>query len=162
VRRTPPFFDAGVLEACVELIQAARDILEPLGYEVLELTVSGQGSKRRVLLRIDRLDEAVVSMNDVTLATQVFSLELDRLDPFETAYQLEVESPGAERPLFRQRHFERFINLQAKVRIGGTSFKGIIREVTPEEVTFEVNKEFQTYSISAIQARLAEWPSEPR
>ena len=58
----------------VDLREAAEMILKPLGYEVLELSISGQGQKRKVLLRIDRLDEQVVSMEDVTLATQVFSL----------------------------------------------------------------------------------------
>jgi ribosome maturation factor RimP len=146
----------------VDLLKAARDILGPLAYEVLELTVSGQGERRRLLLRIDRLDEAVVSMDDVTLATQVFGLELDRLDPFEGAYQLEVESPGAERPLFTKRHFERFIDLQAKVRSGQDSFKGIIRQVSDDEVSFEVDKHLRTYPLADIQARLAEWPSTPR
>ena len=92
----------------MDLAQAAREVLGPLGFEVLELERTGQGKKRRLLLRIDRLDEQLVSMEDVTLATEVFSLELDRLDPFADAYELEVESPGSERPLITARHFERF------------------------------------------------------
>ena len=83
-----------------DLLDAAKDILTPMGYEVLELEVTGSGNKRHVLLRIDRLDEGIVSMDDVTLATEVFSLELDRLDPFESSYKLDVSSPGPERPLF--------------------------------------------------------------
>ena len=83
----------------MELAEAAETLLGPLGYEVLELTVSGKGKKRNVLLRIDRLDSAPVTMEDVETATGVFSLELDRLDPFEGEYNLEVESPGPERPL---------------------------------------------------------------
>lgn len=146
----------------MELEQSATEVLAPLGFEVLELSVSGQGAKRRVLLRIDRLDEQVVTMDDVALATEVFGLELDRLDPFESAYQLEVESPGAARPLTRARHFERFRDLLAKVRVGGETFKGIIREVSGDEVTFEVGGSRRSYPIGSVQARLAEWPSEPR
>jgi ribosome maturation factor RimP len=145
-----------------ELRDAAKQILEPLGYEVLELTVTGQGRKRKVLLRIDRLDEKVVSMDDVTLATQVYGLELDRLDPFDTPYELEVESPGPQRPLFTKRHFERFHDLEAKVKTRGETFRGIIRTVEDNQVTFQVGKEFKTYSIGEIQATLAEWPKEPR
>jgi ribosome maturation factor RimP len=145
-----------------ELRDAAKQILEPLGYEVLELTVTGQGRKRKVLLRIDRLDEKVVSMDDVTLATQVYGLELDRLDPFDTPYELEVESPGPQRPLLTKRHFERFHDLEAKVKTRGETFRGIIRTVEDNQVTFQVGKEFKTYSIGEIQATLAEWPKEPR
>jgi ribosome maturation factor RimP len=145
-----------------ELQDAAKHILEPLGYEVLELTVTGQGRKRKVLLRIDRLDEKVVSMDDVTLATQVYGLELDRLDPFDTPYELEVESPGPQRPLFTKRHFERFHDLEAKVKTRGETFRGIIRTVADDTVTFQLGKELKTCTIGEIQATLAEWPKEPR
>ena len=146
----------------MDLAQAAREVLEPLGFEVLELERTGQGKKRRLLLRIDRLDEQLVSMEDVTLATQVFGLELDRLDPFAEPYELEVESPGSERPLFTARHFERFHDLKTKVRAGGETFKGTIRGVDGDEVVLEVGKETKRYKLADIQARLAEWPSEPR
>ena len=55
----------------MELAEAAETLLGPLGYEVLELTVSGK-KKRSVLLRIDRLDGAPVTMEDVETATGVF------------------------------------------------------------------------------------------
>ncbi len=145
-----------------ELKDAAKTMLEPLGYEVLELSITGQGRKRRVLLRIDRLDEKTVGMDDVTLATRVFGLELDRLDPFDTPYELEVESPGPQRPLFTARHFERFHDLQAKVRANGETFRGIIRTVANDQVAFEVGNELKTYALSDVQATLAEWPKEPR
>ncbi len=145
-----------------ELKDAARAILEPLGYEVLELSILGQGRKRRLLLRIDRLDEKTVGMDDVTLATRTFGLELDRLDPFDTPYELEVESPGPQRPLFTARHFERFHDLQVKVKTRGESFRGIIRTVANDQVTFEVGKELKTFPVTDVQATLAEWPKEPR
>lgn len=145
-----------------DLVTAARDLLTPLGYEVLELDVTGSKDKKRILLRIDRLDEAIVSMDDVTLATEVFSLELDRLDPFEMPYNLNVSSPGSERPLFSKRHFERFHDLKAKVKIDQEQFKGIIRNVTDETVTFEVGKELKTYTLGLVEARLDEWPDTPR
>jgi ribosome maturation factor RimP len=170
------------MKQMTDLKEAAITILEPLGFEVLELTISGQGQrgqgqKRRLLLRIDRLDEKVVSMEDVTLATRVFGLELDRLDPFETPYGLEVESPGPQRPLFTKRHFERFHDLQAKVKTKGETFKGIIRTLASDTetsgsetlgseardtITFQVGNDLKTYPIAEVQANLAEWPKEPR
>lgn len=146
----------------MELADAAQNVLGPLGFEVLEVDVTGQGGKRRVLLRIDRQDEAIVSMEDVTLATEVFGLELDRLDPFEGAYQLDVTSPGSERPLFTARHFERFHDLLAKVRVDGETFKGKIRGVEGDTVTFEIDGEMRDYKLSEVKARLAEWPDTPR
>lgn len=147
----------------MELSRAATELLEPLGFEVLELTISGHGNKRRVLLRVDRLDGSVVSMDDITNVTEVFSLELDRLDPFTGAYQLEVESPGPNRPLLRPAHFQRFHDLNAKVTTKGEHFTGKIRQVTGDNVTFEVTGELRDVAISDIDsARLAEWPDSPR
>jgi ribosome maturation factor RimP len=116
-----------------------------------------------VLVRIDRLDEAAVSVEDVELASEVFALELDRLDPIETAFLLEVESPGAERPLRTARHFERFHDLLAKVRSNGETFTGRIRGVADDVVSFETPGGERNIPLAAIDgAWLAEWPDSPR
>lgn len=147
----------------MDLAQAATEVLTPLGFEVLELTVSDKGRTPRLLVRIDRLDEGVVSVDDVALASETFGLELDRLDPFDTSYHLEVESPGAKRPLNTRRHFERFQGLKAKVRVGDEGFVGVIREVLEAGVAFDVDGRRRTVPLDAMgSARLAEWPSEPR
>ncbi len=147
----------------MDLAQAATEVLGPLGYEVLELDLGASGRSRRVLLRIDRVDEGVVSMDDVERASEVFGLELDRLDPFEEPYRLEVESPGSQRPLVTPRHFERFNGLLAKVRAGADTFKGRIIRVEGSQVTFLVAGEEREFATTQIDsARLAEWPSEPR
>ena len=151
----------------MDLTQAARDVLTPLGYEVLELHVASGRAPRRVLLRIDRLDEAVVSVEDVSTAAEAFSLELDRLDPFPDAYRLEVESPGAERPLVTARHFERFADLLVKLRVADETLSGRVREVHGERLVIEVEapggsvrREVELVAIE--RARLAEWPDTPR
>jgi ribosome maturation factor RimP len=148
----------------MDLMAAARDVLTPLGYEVLELHVSSGRGPRRVLLRIDRLDEAVVSVEDVRSAAGAFGLELDRLDPFPDAYRLEVESPGAERPLVTARHFERFADLLVKIRVGGETLSGRVRAVDDDRLTVELDGgERREVALSAIErARLAEWPDTPR
>jgi ribosome maturation factor RimP len=145
----------------MELIKAAQAVLEPLGFEVLELTV-GRG-KKLVLLRIDRLDRQPVSMADVELASRVFGLELDRLDPFDSPFKLEVESPGPQRPLLTAEHFRRFQGLAAKVQVTGETFKGVIGNVSDEAVTFAIGAAQRTVPLRDInQARLAEWPETHR
>lgn len=147
----------------MELAQAAREVLAPLGFEVLEVTVTTKGRTPRVLVRIDRLDESLVSVEDVTLASETFGLELDRLDPFDASYHLEVESPGPKRPLSTRRHFERFRGLKAKVRVGDDGFVGVIDTVTEDGVTFDVDGQRRSLSLDEIgSARLAEWPDVPR
>ncbi|MEX2534736.1 MAG: ribosome maturation factor RimP [Trueperaceae bacterium] len=147
----------------MELGHAAAEVLTPLGFEVLELTVGSKGKEKRVLLRIDRLDEGIVSIDDVAVASEAFGLELDRLDPFDRPYALEVESPGPQRPLTRARHFQRFHDLLVKVRAGDESFTGRVRKVDDDLVTFEVGKDERVVRVSELEsARLAEWPADPR
>ena len=149
----------------MDLTQAARDALTPLGYEVLEVSVGPHGRSRRVLVRIDRLDEQVVGVEDVRRASGAFGLELDRLDPFEGAYQLEVESPGAQRPLITARHFERFCDLLIKLRVGGANLSGRVRAVEDDVVVLELGPDEPPRRLRLVEierANLAEWPEAPR
>jgi ribosome maturation factor RimP len=147
----------------MDLAQAASAVLTPLGFEVLEVRVTARGRTRKVLVRIDRLDESPVSVEDVELASEVFALELDRLDPIDAAFLLEVESPGAERPLRTARHFERFHDLLVKVRSSGETFTARIRTVEDDIVSFETPQGLRSIPLSAIDgAWLAEWPDAPR
>jgi ribosome maturation factor RimP len=147
-----------------ELIAIARDVLEPLGYEVLEVQSSGGKRTSLVLVRIDRLDEQPVTVEDLERASRVLGLEFDRLDPIQGEYRLELESPGAKRPLFRQRHFERMLGLKVKVKVpgvGGTV--GTIQEVTPETVTLKTDgNKLETFKLEGITANLMEFPDKHR
>ena len=149
----------------MDLQHAAHDALTPLGYEVLEVSVTHRGRSRRVLVRIDRVDEAPVSVDDVRRASEAFGLELDRLDPFDGASQLEVESPGAQRPLRTARHFERFRDLLVKVRAAGATLSGRVRAVEGDVVVLETTagEPPRRLHVDEIErAHLAEWPDAPR
>ena len=85
------------------------------------------------------------------------------MDPFEGEYNLEVESPGPERPLRTVGHFRRFSGLLAKVRAHDETFTGRVREVGDDRVTFDVKGQRRELALTEIQmARLAEWPDTPR
>ena len=145
-----------------DISAAAKEVLEPMGYEVLEVVISGKVTMN-VLVRIDRLDEQPVGVEDLERASNVFGLEMDRLDPFKGAYKLEVESPGPKRPLITARHFERMMGLKIKVKRPGASLIGKIVALDAEGVTLELDgKKLEKLPISGIVANLAEWPDEHR
>jgi ribosome maturation factor RimP len=142
----------------------ARDVLEPLGYEVLEVQNSGGKRSSLVLVRIDRLDEQPVTVEDLERASRVLGLEFDRLDPIQGEYRLELESPGSKRPLLRQRHFERMLGLKAKVKVpgvGGTV--GVIEAVDDNTVTLKTDgNKLETFNLEGIIANLTEFPDKHR
>jgi ribosome maturation factor RimP len=151
-------------ESISNIEQIAKEVLEPLGYEVLEVQLNHGKKSTTVLVRIDRLDEAPVTTTDLERCSRVLGLEFDRLDPIQNAYRLEFESPGGKRPLLRQRHFERMLGLKAKVKVAGVGgFVGKIVEVTPEEVVLEGDKqERRSFALLGIVANLTEFPDKHR
>ena len=145
-----------------KLIQIAQSAVTPLGFEVLEVQQQKQGGEFIVLVRIDRLDEQPVTMDDITKASRAAEAEFDRLDPIPGEYRLEFESPGSKRPLTRARHFERMLGLKAKVRTPEQTFTAPIKAVQGDEVTFTVGGEDITVKAGEVQANLAEFPDRHR
>ncbi len=148
------------------LFDLADGAVRPLGFEVLEVTQQREGGDLIVLVRIDRLDEQPVTMDDLTSASRAAEAEFDRADPVEGEYRLEFESPGGKRPLLRGRHFERMLGLKAKVRSlpgrGEHHFTAPIKAVSGDEVTFDRAGQDLTLNVADIQAWLAEFPDRHR
>lgn len=143
-------------------MEVAQDLLGPMGHDVLEVSLKGSGNSRVLSVRLERKDEVPISVEELERASRVLGSELDRLDLIESAYRLEVESPGPDRPLLTPRHFERFAGLKAKVRSPEGNFTGRIEGVSEDTVTFLVGKELRTLKIGEFKANLAEWPKTPR
>ncbi len=159
----PSFIGSGLKGVSVELDKIAAGVLSPLGYDVLEVGLKSSGRQRILLVRIERKDEVPVTVADLQRASQALGHELERLDPIEERYLLEVESPGPERPLLTLRHFERFMGLKVKVRSPEGNFTGRVQMVRPDEVDFLLDKdETRTLKLGSFKANLAEWPKTPR
>lgn len=146
----------------MELHKVAQDLLGRLGFDVLEATLKGSGERQVLTVRIERSDEVPVSLADLEWASRTLGAELDRLDLIASAYRLQVESPGPDRPLQTHRHFVRFMGLKAKVRSQGGNFTGRIKQVLSDSVVFEVDGEEHTLMLGEFKANLAEWPDKPR
>lgn len=87
--------------------------LELLGFECVKLEVVGGG--RSPVLRIFIDKPGGVTVGDCTLASRTVGALLEREDPFPGRFLLEVSSPGNNRPLVTQEHFQRFTGSEAKV-----------------------------------------------
>jgi len=143
--------------------EMAKSVLSPLGYDVLEASL--KSSKNPILLvRIERKDEVPISLADLERANRALSAHLDSLEALlPERYLLQVESPGAERPLFTARHFERFVGLRVRVRSPQGNFTGRVGAVKGDMVEFLLAKdEVRTLQLGTFKANLAEWPDRPR
>lgn len=90
--------------------------VEGLGYEF----VGAQYMRRRrqSLLRVYIDNDAGISLDDCALVSDRLSGILDVENPIQGAYSLEVSSPGLDRPLFFEQHYERFRGATIRVKMG--------------------------------------------
>jgi ribosome maturation factor RimP len=69
---------------------------------------------------------------------------LDVEDPITGLYTLEVSSPGLDRPLFSEAHYQRYLGQLAEIRLrspleGRRRFKGRLQSVQDGQVMIEVD-----------------------
>jgi ribosome maturation factor RimP len=104
------------------LLAALRAIAEPVaerqGCQVIAIELVGGVSGRRVLrVSIDKPGGATIA--DCTRVSRGLSPALDAEDPVAGAYDLEVSTPGMERPLQRESDFAYFAGCEARIKLYG-------------------------------------------
>ncbi|MBO6783901.1 MAG: ribosome maturation factor RimP [Alphaproteobacteria bacterium] len=99
-----------------EVLSIIEPSLADLGYELVRVHFGG-GARPVLQIMIDRIDGADITIDDCTLASRTISALLDVADPIPEAYELEVGSPGIDRPLTREKDFDSFAGFEAKVEL---------------------------------------------
>jgi ribosome maturation factor RimP len=98
-------------------ITSIRELLEPtlahMGYEIYAVEQSGSGG-RTLRIAIDRPEG--ISLEDCERVSGVAGPLVDHADLIPGPYNLEVSSPGAERPLRNRTEYERFLGRKVNVR----------------------------------------------
>lgn len=98
------------------LTRLARRVVEPLGYELVGVQHLRKPSGASTL-RVYIDHENGVSLDDCALVSHQLSAVLDVEDPLPGHYDLEVSSPGFDRPLIYPEHFQRFCGHRIRVRL---------------------------------------------
>ena len=101
-----------------------------LGYELLG--VEYHAASQRSLVRVYIDSESGIGVDDCERVSYQVSGILDVEDPIVGAYDLEVSSPGLDRPLFEPSHFARYRGSTVKIRLnwplaGRRNFRGILQ-----------------------------------
>ncbi len=125
------------IENTLDLI--AGKTLETMGYEIVRVHLSGK-VRPTLQVIIDKLDGSGISVEDCISVSHTLSAILDVEDPIDSSYQLEVSSPGEDRPLTKLAHYERFkgfpIKMETSLPLNGQrKFIGNIIDVIDQTVT---------------------------
>lgn len=131
--------------------------IQKMGFDLV--SVEHTTGNRRPLLRLSIDKAGGVGADDCASVSRRVSLLLDEADPIDSAYDLEVSSPGMDRPVQRLEDFQRFIGYRVKVRMEpGRSrrrFTGRIERVVDDIVVLMVDgEEFELDFDGVEQARL--------
>lgn len=100
-------------------VEIVRDIAKPiadsLGLDLWDVRFIKEGTQWYLRIFIDK--EEGISIEDCEAMSRAIDKPLDDADPINQSYCLEVCSPGIERKLVRDEHFERFIGADIKIRL---------------------------------------------
>ena len=142
------------------LLGLLEPVVAELGYELIEVEFSPASSRALVRLYIDRTDGVPVALDDCERASRAVGQVLDAQDPIEREYQLEVSSPGFDRPLRTAAHFARFAGSEARIELaepidGRRRFRGRLGAVENGQVMIEVDRREWKLPLAGIsKARL--------
>ncbi|HET7594603.1 MAG TPA: ribosome maturation factor RimP [Stellaceae bacterium] len=129
--------DTGKIEAII------APSLEAMGYRVVRIAVTG-GRRATLQIMAERADDAAMTVDDCADISRTVSALLDVADPIDSAYFLEVSSPGIDRPLVKREDFTRFAGHEARVELntpvdGRKRFRGRLEGIDGDRVQLVVD-----------------------
>lgn len=132
------------------IAQRVATLLEPLvareGFELVEVEWQREGSSWVLRLFVDR--PGGVNVDHCQELSRTVETILDVEDFIEPSYQLEVSSPGVERPLRKPEHFQRYAGERVQLKTFGPvdagqgarkSFGGVLRGFEDGAVLVEID-----------------------
>lgn len=129
--------------------------LTSMGYELVRVMSTG-GRRPTLQVMAERLDRAGMTVDDCAGISRAVSAILDVEDPMDGAYQLEVSSPGIDRPLIKAEDFERFLGFEARVETdrqieGQRKFRGRLLGVADQAVRLVLPEGERVIPLSSIR-----------
>src|SRR6478735_11160732 len=116
-------------------------ILEEMNLELVEIEYVKEGKDWFLRVFID--SDNGVDIEDCGAVSEKLSEKMDAIDPIPHNYFLEVSSPGAERPLKKEKDFEKAIGKNVFIKTyepidGEKTFEGILTRFDGKMVSVEM------------------------
>lgn len=151
-----------VVETVTELVMP---IVEQQNFELVEVEFVKEGKSWFLRVFIDK--EGGIDIEECAFVSEQLSEKLDKInpDPIPQAYFLEVSSPGAERPLKKEKDYEQaigeFIHLSLYQAVEGEKqFEGTLMALDTDSLVLAIKvktrvKELTIERKNIAKARLA-------
>ena len=131
--------ETGVAGQIADLVDP---VIADLGFRLVRVRIMGR-EDQTVQIMAERAD-GTISIDDCESISRQLSPLLDAADVMPGAYNLEISSPGIDRPLVRPSDFEDWAGHQAKIELtelldGRRRFSGTLEGFEDGEVRLEVD-----------------------
>lgn len=138
--------------------QLVTPIVDELGLELVDIEYVKEGSSWFLRVFIDK--ENGVDIEECGIVSEKLSEKLDEIDPIPYNYFLEVSSPGAERPLKKEKDFEKAIGKNVFIKTyeqinGEKTFEGILTQFDGQTVTIQVKIKTRSKSVVIPYEKIA-------
>lgn len=120
-----------------KITQMIEPVINGRGLSLVLVRVSGEGGEQTLQIFAENPETRNLGLEDCTALSREISAMMDVEDPIQSAYRLEISSPGIARPLTRLQDFQDFAGFEAKVEIsppldGQKRFRGFLRGVNDD------------------------------
>ena len=120
-----------------------QPIIQNLGYELYDVQYLKEGKDYYLRITIDKPEG--ITIEDCETVNHAIDEILDEVDFINTAYFLEVSSPGLERMLRKSWHFEKQIGNHIQVKLFQAiekqkELQGILIESNENELKLQINE----------------------
>ncbi|WP_411816700.1 ribosome maturation factor RimP [Hyphococcus sp. DH-69] len=122
-------------------------VVADLGFELVRIRITG-GQTKTLQIMAERPDHTM-SAAECAQLSRALSPVLEEADPISGHYNLEVSSPGIDRPLVREKDFADWQGWPAKLELnqlveGRKRFKGVLAGIDEGKVAFDIDGEDET------------------
>ncbi|TWT07520.1 ribosome maturation factor RimP [Planococcus sp. CPCC 101016] len=125
-----------------QIEKIVQPITSELALELVDVEFLKEGRNWFLRVYVDN-PEAPIDIDQCALVSEKLSEILDQLDPIEQNYFLEVSSPGAERPLKKEKDYEKAIGKFIYIKTyepveDAKEFEGYLKSYDDEQVEIEI------------------------
>ena len=143
----------------MDRIQQISELIEPavrdLGFEIVRVLMTG-GQRPTLQVMVEPVERGPMTVEHCAAISHAVSALLDVADPIGGSYQLEVTSPGIDRPLVRRTDFERFAGFEARLETvvpiaGRRRFRGRLVGLDGDDVCLRLPEGEQRIPFGAVK-----------
>jgi ribosome maturation factor RimP len=118
-------------------------VVEDMGFEVVRVRL--MSGKESILQIMVQRPDGQIEVDECAQISTAISATLDVEDPILDVYNLEVSSPGIDRPLTRMKDFAQWEGFEAKIETdelidGRRRFKGVLAGTEGDEVLITITE----------------------